>query len=147
VGSFDALRLLGSHSSTVLVVHLVWATRHRAPLLEPSMDAWLAALLERKARRVDARLLAAGNAADHVHVLLRYSPRTPVAQIAHQLKGASSRALGRFAPNPSPTFWQVGYWAESVTPSDLEPLVGYVRQQRAHHRAHAGLEPWELAPR
>jgi hypothetical protein len=29
---------------------------------------------------------------------------------------------------------------------DLDPLVGYIRQQRAHHRAHAGLEPWQLAP-
>jgi hypothetical protein len=38
------------------------------------------------------------------------------------------------------------HWAESVAPGDLEPLIGYVRQQRAHHRAHAGLEPWQLAP-
>jgi len=83
-----------------LFVHLVWATQHRAPKLEPSVDAGLAALLERKARRLDARILAAGNAADHVHVLLRYPPRVPVAQIAHLLKGASSRALNRLAPNP-----------------------------------------------
>jgi len=111
------------------------------------MDAWLGALLERKARRVDARVLAAGNAADHVHVLLRYSPRTSVAQIAHRLKGASSHALNRVASHPLHAFWQVGYWAESVAPCDLEPLVAYIRHQRAHHRVHATLEPWELAPR
>jgi REP element-mobilizing transposase RayT len=110
VGPFDALPSLGSHSSTVLLAHLVWATRQRAPLLDPSMDAWLAALLERKPRRVDARVLAAANAADHVHVLLQYSPRTPVAQIALQLKGASSRALNRCAPHPARALWQVGYW-------------------------------------
>jgi putative transposase len=147
VGPFDALPVPGNHSIAALFVHLVWATQHRAPKLEPSVDAGLAALLERKARRLDARILAAGNAADHVHVLLRYPPRVPVAQIAHLLKGASSRALNRLAPNPSPAFWQVGYWAESVGPSDLDPLVGYIRQQRAHHRAHAILEPWEMAPR
>src|ERR1700722_10450834 len=88
----------------------------RAAQLDPSMDAWLAALLERKARRVHARVLATGNAADHVHVLLRYAPRISVAQIAHQLNGASSRALNRVASHPLPAFWQVGYWAESVAP-------------------------------
>ena len=143
---FDALPLRASHSTGVLVVHLVWATRQRAHRLDPSMDGWLAALLERKARRADARLLAAGNADDHVHVLLRYPPRVPVAGLAQLLKGASSRALNRRASHPSPAFWQVGYWAESVAPYDLDPLVGYIRQQRAHHRAHAALEPWQLAP-
>ncbi len=147
MGPLDALPVLGNHSSASLFAHLVWATRHRASKLEPSADASLAALLERKARRLDARILAAGNAADHVHVLLRYPPRVSVAQIAHLLKGASSRALNRLAPNHSLAFWQVGYWAESVGPTDLDPLVGYIRQQRAHHRAHAGLEPWELGPR
>jgi len=41
--------------------------------------------------------------------------------------------------------WQVGYWAESVGPRELEPLVRYVRQQRAHHAENAALEPWEHA--
>jgi hypothetical protein len=68
-----------------------------------------------------------------------------------QVVGAGFPCLARGSadgvrPHPLPAFWQVGYWAESVAPGDLEPLIGYVRQQRAHHRAHAGLEPSQLAP-
>ena len=39
--------------------------------------------------------------------------------------------------------WQVGYWAESVTPVALEPLVAYVQGQRARHSPHAAPESWE----
>jgi putative transposase len=132
-----------AHATTVLVVHLIWSTRHRAPWLEPRFDAWLATLLERKARALDCRLLAAGNADDHVHALVCHPPRISVAQIAHRLKGASSRALHLMLPETQGLVWQIGYWAESVTPVALEPLVAYVRGQRAHHGLHAGAESWE----
>jgi putative transposase len=132
-----------AHAATVLVVHLIWSTRKRVPWLQPRFDAWLAALLERKARALDCQLVAAGNAADHVHVLVRYPPRVSVAQIAHRLKGASSRALHLTLPETQGLVWQVGYWAESVTPTALEPLVAYVVGQRAHHAVRAVAEPWE----
>jgi len=101
-----------AHATTVLVVHMVWSTRNRVPWLEPALDGWLAALLERKAHALDCRLVASGNAPDHVHALVCYPPRVSVAQIAHRLKGASSRAIhlalprrrgssGRSATGPS----------------------------------------------
>jgi REP element-mobilizing transposase RayT len=65
---------------------MIWSTRNRAPWLEPGMDAWLAELLERKARALDGLLLAAGNTDDHVHVVVRHPPRVSVAQIAHRRK-------------------------------------------------------------
>lgn len=132
-----------AHATTVLVVHMIWATRKRAPWLQLRFDAWLAALLERKARALDCQLVAVGNAVDHVHVLVLHPPRVSVAQIAHRLKGASSRALHLTLPATQGLVWQVGYWAESVTPTALEPLVAYVRGQRAHHADHALAEPWE----
>jgi len=129
------------HSVTCLFVHLVWSTRDRQPWIEPRLDGWLAALLERKARVIECAVLAAGNAPDHVHVLLRHPPRVSVAQIAHRLKGASSRAVtlqeGRARD------WQVGYWAESVGRRELELLTRYVAQQRVHHADRTALESWE----
>ena len=132
---------VGAHSSTLLFVHLVWATRERHPLLEPSVDAWLAALLEHKVLALDGELIAAGNAADHVHVIASYPSRVTVANLAQHLKGASSRAIAlelrwEFA-------WQAGYWAESVGHRELPSLVEYVRRQRVHHARRAELEPWE----
>jgi putative transposase len=132
---------LGAHSVTSLFVHVVWATRHRSAALAPSLDAWLAALLERKARAIDCELLAAGNAADHVHVVVRHPPAVSVATLAQNLKGASSRAIG--LDLQTDRVWQVGYWAESVGSRELAPIIRYVRDQRAHHALHSDPEPWE----
>ena len=136
-----------AHATTILLVHLVWATHRRLPWLEPCLDSWLAALLERKARRIDCHLLGAGVAADHVHVLVRHPPRVPVSTIAHRLKGASSHALHGRIPDARELHWQVGYWAESVGKNDVDALVSYLRRQRSHHAANTSGEPWEAALR
>lgn len=135
-----------AHAVTTLLVHLVWSTRRRAPWLEPRFDGWLADMLERKARQVQFAVLAVGNAADHVHVLVRHPPSVPVSQIAQRLKGASSRALHLELPDCGEFAWQVGYWAESISPRALEPILHYVRNPRAHPREHTGEEPWEALP-
>src|SRR4051794_27363526 len=33
--------MLGAHSDTMLLVHVIWATRWRAPSLSTTLDAWL----------------------------------------------------------------------------------------------------------
>lgn len=134
-----------THAATVLVVHMIWSTRNRAPWLDPRLDAWLAALLEQKARALDCLLMAVGSADDHVHVVVRHPPRVSVAQIAHRLEGASSRSLHLTLPQTHGDLWQVGYWAESVTPTALDPLLVYVSGQRAHHSGHSCYEPWETS--
>lgn len=135
-----------AHAVTALLVHLVWSTRRRAPWLEPRVDRWLADVLEHKARHIQCAVLAVGNAYDHVHVLVRHPPSVAVSLIAQRLKGASSRALHREVSGSDGLVWQVGYWAESVGPRELEPLIQYVRNQRTHHREGSPREPWE-APR
>jgi REP element-mobilizing transposase RayT len=109
--------------------------------LERRVDAWLVDLLRRKAHAVGCALLAAGVAADHVHVLVRYPSRVSIATIAHRLKGASSRALHLAFPHKQPAMWQVGYWAESVSLEHVEGLVPYLRGQREHHHEAQG-EHW-----
>jgi putative transposase len=96
-----------------------------------------------KCDELGGKLLAVGNASDHVHVLVAHPPAVAVATIAQRLKGASSRIL---APRlPRDFGWQEGYFAESV--SDLERVAAYVSRQRAHHDApgRAAPEAWEVA--
>lgn len=121
-----------------LWVHLVWATRERERLLPPTVDDWLARLLVERCEQIGCTALAVGNASDHVHVLLAFRPSMPIATIAQELKGPSSRALSariaRFG-------WQAGYYAETV--GDAEALVDRVRRQREHHEDAAPPERWE----
>jgi REP element-mobilizing transposase RayT len=140
------LLLLGAHSATTLLVHVVWATHRRAPWLDPSLDRRLADLLEIAARRVECTQLAAGNAADHVHVLVRHPPSVAIATLVQRLKGTSARSLSAALGREAGHVWQVGYWAQTVSPSEFRAVAAYVANQRAHHdEPHAAREPWEPA--
>jgi putative transposase len=141
------IRLVQRHSDNLLLVHIVWATARRESLLSPDADRWLAAELRRKAYEAGCALVACGNAADHVHVLVRYPSTVTVASVVQRLKGASSYAwkLARRCPRLA---WQAGFWAASVSPADCEAVARYVDRQRVHHRDLAKEpEPWECALR
>jgi len=135
--------MVRNHSVSTLVVHAVWATSARASALPLSADDWLARELRRQATELGVVMLAAGNAADHVHVVVQHSPRTAIADLIGQLKGASSHAAHRAGVMARHDAWQVGYWVESVGAAQIRPLLDYVTNQRAHHAADSALEPWQ----
>jgi len=138
-------RRVMSHARIHVVIHLVWATRHRMPSLPPSLDLQLEALLAARAREAGCVLLLAGIASDHVHTLLRMGATASLADVARSMKGGSAYALNDRAPAPRALRWQNGYWAESVCPGDLDPLIRYLRRQRAHHDDSHPAEHWQLA--
>jgi putative transposase len=126
-----------------LLVHVVWSTAQRRAALLPSRDVMLADLLGEKTRSLGCSLLAVGIADDHVHAVVRLEAALSLADLVKHLKGASSYAFNEQRLLPAPLRWQVGYWAESVSPSALPQLVPYVRDQRwRHDDAHAA-EEWQ----
>ena len=110
-----------------LWVQLVWATRERERLLPPTLDQWLERMLVERCEQIGCTALAVGNASDHVHVLLAFRASMPIATIAQELKGPTSRALSariaRFG-------WQAGYYAETV--GDAGALVEPVESWEAY---------------
>jgi putative transposase len=135
------------HSHSVLIAHVVWATRDRQSVLVSDADAWLTRFFRSKAEELGARVMASGNADDHVHLVLHYPATRSLAEIVHRLKGASSHEWNvELASRYGRLAWRVGYWAESVSPGSLAPLVHYVNRQREHHGAGSTSPKWEPSP-
>jgi putative transposase len=121
-------------SLSFLLVHLVFSTKDRAPLLCASVRPALHAYLATVARGVDCECYRVGGVADHVHLAVRVSRTATTAKLVEELKTSSSKwlktqstALGSFS-------WQRGYGAFSVGPSDLDALRHYIDAQEEHHR-------------
>ncbi|HEU4412822.1 MAG TPA: IS200/IS605 family transposase [Polyangiaceae bacterium] len=129
-------------SPTRLIVHLVWSTAHRRAVLLPALDLPLAELLRDKASGLGCSVLTVGVATDHVHVLACLAATACVADLAQRLKGASAHALNQRRLLPEALRWQVGYWAESVSPGGLSQLEPYVRGQRLRHDDAHPAEAW-----
>jgi putative transposase len=111
--------------------------------LPASIDATLAKLLDAKANALGCSSIATGVASDHVHVIVRLETTVTLAGLVGQLKGASAHHINERVLLSEPLRWQVGYWAESVSPSGLVYLERYVRTQRSHHDDAHPAEAWQ----
>lgn len=113
-------------SLSFLLVHIVFSTKDRAPVLDakvlPSLHAYLATV----ARGADCECYRVGGVADHVHLAVRLSRTFTTAKLVEELKTSSSKWLKTQSPELAAFSWQRGYGAFSVGPSDLDALRHYI---------------------
>ena len=115
-----------------LNIHIVFATKRRAPLIADTFRDDLHAFIGGVARTFGATVFRVGGTADHVHVFASTKASIALADFVRELKKASSR----WAVDRSPAFsWQAGYGAFSVSPHDVKSVAAYVARQAEHHHA------------
>ena len=130
------------HTYTSLLIHAVFATANRRPLLKLDRRERLHAYLGGIARELNAPPIAIGGIDDHVHILVELPATMSVAEMMCIIKGNSSKWLnetfsGRFD-------WQRGYGAFSVSRHAREKVAAYIRNQESHHRARSFEEEYRL---
>jgi REP element-mobilizing transposase RayT len=117
-----------AHTYTSNLVHCVFSTKERRPLVPAGRLGELHAYFHGIAKGEGFPLLGAGGTANHAHLLFALPASIALAQAVQKLKGGSSRWLGRGFG------WQEGYGAFSVSPSQVPKVKAYIRNQREHHR-------------
>lgn len=65
--------------------------------------------------------------------MLRFPSTVTLAAVVQRLKGASSYECNQRQLLPQRLRWQRGYWAETVGPDAVVPLIQYLATQREHH--------------
>jgi len=123
-----------SQTLTSLLVHLVFSTKERVPIITPEVEPDLFAYIGGILRNHQSRLLDAGGTRDHVHLLVSQSKNIGVAQLLKEVKGSSSSWIKTQEREFRNFHWQDGYGAFSFGISDLPDLQRYVANQKEHHR-------------
>jgi REP element-mobilizing transposase RayT len=122
-------------SLSFTLIHLVFSTKDRSPLLDPETRPKLHAYLATIARDADCECYRVGGMADHVHLAIRLSRTLTIANLVENLKTSSSKWLKTESPALASFSWQRGYGCFSVGPTDLDSLCVYIDNQPEHHRA------------
>src|SRR5215213_1533446 len=121
-------------SLSLNLVHLVFSTKDRMPLLDPKVRSQLHGYLATVARHGDGECYRVGGVADHVHLALRLSRTVTLADLVSELKTSSSKWLKEQSSGLVKFSWQRGYGAFSIGPKDLEAVLEYIDGQEEHHR-------------
>jgi REP element-mobilizing transposase RayT len=120
-------------SLSYVLVHLIFSTKGRRPLLTDSIRSEMHVVLASSvgAENICVRV---GGVSDHVHVALYIARTESMARLVERLKVSSSKWIKTKGPEFAKFGWQRGYAAFSVGLSDRAALVRYIDGQGTHHQ-------------
>jgi putative transposase len=119
-----------SHSYSSNRVHVIFSTKGRAKIISDELQPKLWAYMAGIAKKQGFDAIVIGGVQDHVHVLLLLPPVMPLAKAIQFLKGSSSKWLNE---NGEQFAWQEGYGAFSVSASQIDDVIRYIKNHATHH--------------
>ncbi|HVK15499.1 MAG TPA: IS200/IS605 family transposase [Fimbriiglobus sp.] len=116
-----------------VLVHLVFSTKNREPFIAADRRDRTFAYLAGTLNDIDCPVVIVGGMSDHVHLLFVLARTLSLSKAVEEVKKESSKWA---KANVHPGFyWQNGYGAFSVSPSNAEQVTAYIANQEDHHRA------------
>jgi putative transposase len=125
----------GRHVVSALHVHLVFVTKSRCGVLDADMLHCCEDAMPKVCGDFGAELREFNGQDDHVHLLVEYPPKIPVAGLVNSLKGVSARRLrAQFTGRVNRHilhghFWSPSYFAASCGGAPLSIIGQYIEQQ------------------
>lgn len=122
----------GRHVISALHVHLVFVTKYRRGVLTGEMIGYLTEVFGKVCEDFGATLADCNGDDDHVHLLVEYPPKVPVAALVNSLKGVSARRLRQQykVRTHREHLWSPSYFAASCGEAPLSIIRAYVENQR-----------------
>ncbi len=119
-------------SYTSILVHYVFATHERRPLVSDELQPKLWAYMGGIARTHGMKALAIGGMRDHAHLLLSLPATISIAKAVQLIKAGSS--LWKNSQKRRKWFeWQEEYGAFTIGVAQKEVTIRYIRNQAQHH--------------
>jgi putative transposase len=114
-------------------VHLVFATKNREPLLNKELRHNLINHIIENCKEKDIFLQAINGYTEHIHCLISLGKDQSISKISQLIKGESSFWISKNNLTSEKFIWQDDYFAVSVSESQVEAVINYIKNQEAHH--------------
>jgi REP-associated tyrosine transposase len=112
--------------------HVVWCPKYRRAVLTGSVGERCSDLIGEKCAEHGWRVVALEVMPDHVHLLVKTTPKDSPSFMANQLKGFTSRRLREEFPHLRsrlPTLWSRSYFVASVGAVSAATVQRYIDTQ------------------
>jgi putative transposase len=113
-------------------VHLVFSTKNRLKVIPEALQPKLWSYLAGIAKTHGMHAIAIGGIEDHAHALIQMGSTLGIAEAVQVLKANSSRWMKEHSRVRFER--QKGYFACSVSRSQVPTVVRYIQNQKEHHR-------------
>ena len=128
------MRKRGPHKACGLYAHITWHTWRRERSIRRADVAEIAAAVLEAGLRRGVRVHAQEVLTDHVHVIVSYNPAVALSPFIRHAKSESARRANLLRSDVGTTFrWCRGYYAGSLSRTDVGPARVYVATQHVRH--------------
>ena len=111
-----------------------FSTKNRQPLIAPEIRSQAEAYLVEVLHELSCPSIGTKCQADHVHIICHLSRNCALADVIEEIKKRSSKWIKTKGPELESFFWQGGYGAFSVSPSNVKAVLKYLAAQDQHHK-------------
>jgi len=115
-------------------LHIAFSTKYRKPLISPCYEEELYNYLGGICKDLECNPIKIGGYNDHVHILCVLSKKIALVKLIEEVKSHSSKWMKTKDDALKSFYWQDGYGAFSVNPTEVETVIAYISNQHEHHK-------------
>ena len=123
-----------SQSLVLNYMHITFSTKNREHLIQASIENDLHAYLGGICNKLECFTVKIGGYTDHIHILCLLSKKIALMKFIEQLKSHSSKWMKLRNESLNNFYWQDGYGAFSINPTEVETVIKYISNQHEHHK-------------
>ncbi len=114
--------------------HIIFSTKDRYPFIDKHISAELFNYLGGTCRELNCNPIIVGGHDDHVHLVVLLSQKIALMKLMETIKSHSSKWIKTKGNKYENFFWQKGYGAFSINPTQIDVVCKYVKEQNKHHK-------------
>jgi REP element-mobilizing transposase RayT len=116
-----------------IYIQIVFAVYAREALISTEHKEELHKYISGIVRNDGQKLIAINSMPDHMHILIGQKPDVALSGLVRDIKANSARFINEKRWMKGKFHWQEGFGAFSYSHSQLDAVVGYIRNQEHHH--------------
>ena len=116
-----------------IYIQVVFAVKGRNSIINVAWEEQLYKYITGIVQNKGQKMLAINGMPDHIHFIIGMKPACCLSDIVREVKKSSNEfiKINQFSQGFS---WQEGYGAFSYSRRDLDHVIGYINNQKQHHK-------------
>ena len=133
------------HSLKICWFHIIWSTKNRIPFFQDKKKCVQVTKIIKNICLENNIYFKIGHInPEHIHILVDLPVDLTIKRMMQLIKGISSHTINESLMFKQKFSWARGYAAFSVSESQLDKVIHYIKNQDEHHRRMSFREEWEL---
>ena len=117
-----------------IYLHVVFHVKTTGPIVKDEHLAQLHNYIGALVNTTGCQVLCVGGTGNHIHALMLFSRTETIAHVVEEMKRNSSRWIKTISSEYEKFAWQGGYGVFSVSQSQVDTVVNYIKNQKEHHK-------------